>query len=280
METIYLNRDNISYWCKKAKPNVMALGFFDGLHNGHYEVIKTAIKKAKELHLSCNVMSFFPHPKTILSGKKIDYLMPPSEKEAMLRKLGVDNFYIVEFDKIFAALFPEQFVTQYLLSLEVVHVVAGFDFTYGFKGTGHMDRLKSDSRGFIEVTKVEKIECCGEKVSSTCIRERLLDGKVEEIPEFLGRPYEVECDWDGIFSFKTYPYYTLPAPGRYVVTIKNERQSFETIVKVVDNQGNLSLTCSEKILTFIKGKVSIIWKQRIPEEKSQERIGEVLSCVI
>ena len=77
-----------------------------------------------------------------------------------------------------------------------------------------MDRLKSDSGGLIEVTKVEKVECQGEKISSTCIRERLLKGKVEELPDFLGHPYEVKCDWDG-FSFNLNPYYTLPAPGRY-----------------------------------------------------------------
>ena len=57
--------------------------------------------------------------------------MPLSEKEEKLRKLGVDTFYIVEFDKDFASLSPEQFVAKYLIDLGVVHAVAGFDFTYG-----------------------------------------------------------------------------------------------------------------------------------------------------
>ena len=57
--------------------------------------------------------------------------MPPSEKEEMLRKLGVDTFYIVEFDQEFASLSPEEFVTNYLIRLGVVHAVAGFDFSYG-----------------------------------------------------------------------------------------------------------------------------------------------------
>ncbi len=48
METIYVNRENLWNWQEKAKPNVMALGFFDGLHNGHCEVIKTALQEAKE----------------------------------------------------------------------------------------------------------------------------------------------------------------------------------------------------------------------------------------
>src|SRR3954469_25671010 len=111
METIYLNQGNLIDWQKKAKQNVMALGFFDGLHNGHCEVIKTASQKAKERNVSLSVMSFFPHPKTVISNgkKRVCYLMPPSEKEEMLRKLGVDTFYIVEFDKEFASLLPKQF---------------------------------------------------------------------------------------------------------------------------------------------------------------------------
>ena len=65
------------------------------------------------------------------------------------------------------------------------------------------------------------MECQGEKISSTCIRERLLNGKVEELPDFLGHSYEIKCEWDGV-SFNLYPYYTLPAPGRYEVTLKKE----------------------------------------------------------
>ena len=59
-------------------------------------------------------MSFFPHPKTVISNgkKQVCYLMPLSEKEKMLEQLGVDTFYIVEFDQEFASLSPEQFVTS------------------------------------------------------------------------------------------------------------------------------------------------------------------------
>ena len=187
----------------------MALGFFDGLHQGHRKVIQTALNKAKEKNVQLSVMSFFPHPKTVISNgkKQVCYLMPISEKEKMLEQLGVDRFYIVQFDREFASLSPQQFVTQYLLKLGVIHAVAGFDFSYGSRGLGNLDRLKNDSGGIIEVTKVEKVECQGEKISSTCIRERLVKGLVEEIPHFLGRPYEVKGNWDG-FSIKLESYYT------------------------------------------------------------------------
>ncbi|MGG1674848.1 adenylyltransferase/cytidyltransferase family protein [Neobacillus sp. NRS-1170] len=267
MKTIYLNRENLADWQKKATPNVMALGCFDGLHHGHCTVIKTALQKAREKQVPLAVMSFFPHPKTVISNgkKQIQYLMPLAEKEERLRELGVDTFYIVEFDKPFAALSPEQFVAKYLVDFGVVHAVAGFDFSYGCRGAGHMDRLQEDSGGRIKVTKVAKVECRGEKISSTCIRERLLTGNVEELPDFLGQPYEVKCEWDGIL-LKLQPYHTLPAPGRYFVTLKNEHSSIKTEIIVTEGP---SLHCEKEIPLFLKGILSIVWHRRIREEEKR-----------
>jgi FAD synthase len=266
METIYLNPGNLAYWQQHARPNVMALGFFDGVHKGHREVIQTALVNAKEKNLLLSVMSFFPHPKSVLSNGKqqVDYLMPLSGKKNLLSQLGVDIFYIVEFDREFSSISPEQFAVKYLINLGVVHAVAGFDYTYGFRGAGNMERLKTDSGGLLDVTKVDKVECRGEKISSTCIREKLAIGNVSELPDLLGRPYDVECEWDGI-SLKVKPYYTLPAPGRYVVTIRGGFQSLQT---------ELIIT-AEKELIFLSGLapafhevLSIIWHRRISGEKN------------
>ncbi|MCQ6282283.1 FAD synthetase family protein [Bacillus sp. EB600] len=265
MEKIFLNQDNIEYWQEKEKPSVVALGFFDGIHKGHREVIKTAAKISKRKSLSLAVMSFFPHPKTVISNCKIHYLMPLAEKEKELRKLGVDTFYIVEFNKEFASLQPVQFVAQYLINLGVVHAVAGFDYTYGYKGTGNMDRLKNDSGGLIDVTKVEKLELQGEKISSTCIREKLLKGKVDELPSLLGHPYKVECEWNGN-TLKHKPYYTLPAPGCYEVTLKNKIGSFKTKVTVLEIGEGHALKCMTEIPKYMAGSLSIVWYRRLKEK--------------
>ncbi|MDP4155387.1 MAG: FAD synthetase family protein [Bacillota bacterium] len=267
METIYLNRDNLSHWQEKAVHKVMALGCFDGLHTGHCKVINTAFEKAKELNVRLAVMSFFPHPKSVVgSGKKqVHYLMPFSEKEKRLESLGVDTFYIVEFNKEFSALQPKEFAVKYLVELGVVHAVAGFDFCYGYKGAGNMDRLYQDSGKLIEVTKVKKVGYKGEKISSTCIRERLLAGKVEELPYFLGEYYEIKCEYDGR-TFKPYPYYTLPAPGRYEVTLKNEAASLQTEVIVLASPGGPILTCTTEISPLVNRKITIIWQRLLVDE--------------
>lgn len=263
METIYINTENLADWQEKAKACVMALGFFDGLHYGHREVIKTALRISKEKGVSLAVMSFFPHPKSVLSNgeKKIDYLMPLSEKEKILRELGVDTFYIAEFNKKFASLSSVQYVTDYLVKLGVIHAVAGFDFSYGSRGIGNLERLKSDSGGIIDVTKVEKVMCRGEKISSTSIRERLFAGNVEELPDFLGRCYEVKCKWDGQ-SFNLNPYYTLPAPGFYTVTINKGNLSKRAEVMVVEGDEGKSLKPVTVLQSYLIGEINVVWHHR------------------
>ena len=267
METIYLNHDNLVLWQKKAKPSVMALGFFDGIHIGHLKVIQTALQIAREKNQMLSVMSFFPHPKSVLSNgrKTIDYLMPLSSKEKLLSDLGVDRFYIVQFTKEFAALSPERFAAQYLLGLGVTHAVAGFDYTYGSKGIGNMDRLHNDSGGLLEVTKVSKVECRGEKISSTSLREKLAQGRVCEVSKLLGRPYEVECEWNGA-SLKVKPYYTLPRPGRYAVTLKGDRSNEEIEIIVNDQKQLIPRGSRTTFLSSYHGPLTIKWHQHIYDE--------------
>ncbi|MFJ5713209.1 bifunctional riboflavin kinase/FMN adenylyltransferase [Neobacillus sp. NPDC093127] len=266
METIYLNPENLPYRKLKAKQSVMALGFFDGIHNGHRKVIQTALEIAKKKNLPLTVMSFFPHPKTVLSnGKtKVDYLMPLSDKAKLFCELGVDIFYIVEFDREFASLLPEKFVAKYLLDLGVVHVVAGFDYTYGFRGEGNMDRLKRDSGEILEITKVNKVECGGVKISSTCIRKKLSKGNVEDLPAFLGRSYEVGCEWNGS-ALRIRPYYTLPAPGRYAVTLSGGCHSQEMDVVVTSENELIPLLSISELVLNSDTTVLVTWHQRIIE---------------
>lgn len=224
MKTIYIDSQNLAFWQTKSIPNVMALGFFDGIHLGHKKVIETARTIAQEKNITLTVMTFFPHPKTVLTKnvETFDYLMPLSKKLSILQSLGVDTCYIVEFDKKFCSLSPKQFVSNYLIDMNVLHAVAGFDFTYGHKGAGNIDRLKTDAFNKIAVTKVEKLDYFGTKVSSTWIRELLLQGEIQLLSHILGRFYETEVYWNGEY-FQLLPYYTLPAEGVYRIAIQGKK---------------------------------------------------------
>jgi riboflavin kinase/FMN adenylyltransferase len=267
METIYLNKGNLAAYQGIASSNVMALGCFDGLHRGHVKVIQSAFQEAKERNAPLSVMSFFPHPKTVIGGKAcFHYLMPQSEKENRLCELGVDTFYLVEFDKDFAGLSPQAFVKEYLIKLGVIHAVAGYDFSYGSCGAGNMDALKQDSGDRIDVTTVDKVEYKGEKISSTRIRQQLLDGNVEELPYLIGHSYELKCEGAGSV-LTPYSHYTLPAPGRYDVTLKNKSKSLQTEVMV--NEKNVTLTSIDQIPSWLEGNLTIVWNRRMKAEKVQ-----------
>ncbi|WP_087972240.1 FAD synthetase family protein [Oceanobacillus rekensis] len=265
MKTIHLNSTNREYWKNYSTPNVMALGFFDGIHNGHKKVIKTAGGVAKRKNLSLAVMSFFPHPKTILSkdNTEFDYIMPLSKKASILESLGVDKFYVVKFDKDFLSLLPEQFISSYLLDMSVIHAVAGFDFSYGHRGAGNIDRLKRDSSHRINVTKVDKVDFYGKKISSTWIRELIFKGEMEQLSNVLGRYYETGVYWDGQ-CFRLTPYYILPDQGMYKVVITINGRLFETEVIIPANRNGIYLTENLKYRFLPNEKADIIWLHQIP----------------
>jgi riboflavin kinase/FMN adenylyltransferase len=231
-------------------------------------VIQTALQEAKERQASLSVMCFFPHPKTVIGGKGcFHYLMPQSEKEKRLSELGVDTFYLVEFDKDFAGLSPQAFVKEYLINLGVIHAIAGYDFTYGSRGAGNMATLKQDSGDRIDVTTVEKVEYNGEKISSTRIRQQLLEGNVEELPYLIGHSYELKCEGAGTV-LTPFSYYTLPAPGSYDVTLKNKSKSLQT--EVIVNEKSVTLTSIDQIPSWLEGNLTIVWNRRM---KANGEIG-------
>lgn len=226
MKIILVDENNLAAVQENCRASVMALGFFDGVHRGHQKVITQAKEAAVKRGLPLAIMSFFPHPKTVFSNQEMDYLMPMEQKAQELKRLGADLFYIVEFTKTFASLSPQTFIEQYLVEFQVVHAVAGFDYTYGFKGAGTIDSIEAHSGNRISVEVAEEYALYGSKVSSTCLRGLLKTGEVELINTLLGRMYKVDYHlFNGVKD-----YYTLPCPGKYYVTaIHNERAISQTI---------------------------------------------------
>lgn len=189
METIHLsyphqlNKDEIP-------PASAAIGFFDGVHLGHQEVINNAIKDANQYGRNSAVITFYPHPSAVLrKGKgQTHYITPLPEKEKILRRMGIDRLYIIEFNEELSHLTPEAFIQHFLIELNINHLVAGFDFTFGHKGKGNMAEFDRYSSGKLSYTVVDKIVEDGEKISSTRIRKHMNEGEMEEANQLLGRP--------------------------------------------------------------------------------------------
>ncbi|HLS61407.1 MAG TPA: riboflavin biosynthesis protein RibF [Virgibacillus sp.] len=172
---------------------VCAIGFFDGIHKGHQQVIKRAVQSAKEKNMESAVITFHPHPSVVLKQdtQHVKYITPLREKQGILQKLAVDRLYIITFNQQLSLLSPQEFIDQFITGLHIKHLIAGFDYTYGHKGKGNMDDLPTYAQGAFTSEVIDKFEMDGEKVSSTKIRDLLAQGEIEKVNELLGRPLRI-----------------------------------------------------------------------------------------
>nr|MBF6634977.1 pantoate--beta-alanine ligase [Planococcus sp. (in: firmicutes)] len=166
MQTIHLTSQNMAQWQNQFQQQVFAIGFFDGLHKGHLSVIERAKQLAGKNGVPTAVMSFFPHPKTVIGDpdKPFQYLMPLEEKQAVLEEFGVDTLFLVHFDRDIAGLASADFVQRFLIGLNAIHVVCGVDFHYGSKGSGCTNTLQKQGEGHFGVSVIELMEYNGEKI--------------------------------------------------------------------------------------------------------------------
>ncbi len=148
-------------------PIVLAMGFFDGVHKGHQQVLKVARAKADELGVKLAAITYDHHPGIVyhqLTKADTQYITPFDRRMALLEAQGVDLVYLVNFTGQFSALNPQEFVNQYLVKLGPRVVVAGFDHTYGAPGTdADMTHLADYATGRFEVETVGEQDADGQK---------------------------------------------------------------------------------------------------------------------
>ncbi|MBZ2173829.1 bifunctional riboflavin kinase/FAD synthetase [Schnuerera sp. xch1] len=174
----------------------IALGNFDGIHIGHQYLIKDNIRKAKDKNLKSSVLLFKNHTKTILKkdkNSKIGIITSYSQKLKLLKELGVEIVYTIDFDKNVMKLTPEEFIKDILLDkLNTKLVTVGFNYRFGNKASGDSKYLKTIGmkEGF-EVNIIKPIYIDNEIVSSTNIRNLIRSGDIDKANSFLNRSYSV-----------------------------------------------------------------------------------------
>jgi len=226
------------------KPQVLAIGEFDGVHLGHQEVIKRAVATAGRLSIPASVMTFHPHPKEVLGQQKYAELLTPIEfKKSVLSQMGVDTMYLVAFNSDLMKVSPEQFVEQMLIPMKVNTVIVGFDFTFGYRGAGTPDTLCELAKGRFAVEIIRPYHQDGVKVSSTLVREHLNEARVEKANALLDRPYTVNgtvVTGDGRGSTIGFPTaniqlsesFVIPALGVYAVKVTVDGETYNAVMNV------------------------------------------------
>lgn len=176
----------------KNKNTVLTLGTFDGIHPGHLKIIDKLVGCSKEKGCRNVVITFHPHPRTVLStGYDVKMLTTQEERRNLLEKHGVENFLTINFTKEFASLTAEKFIYDYLVNgIGCSEIVLGHDHHFGKGRTGNVDLLrKIGEKENFAVTMVDAFYVKEEVVSSTKIRNALSEGNLKRANTLLGRNY-------------------------------------------------------------------------------------------
>ncbi|MCS7013612.1 MAG: bifunctional riboflavin kinase/FAD synthetase [Chloroherpetonaceae bacterium] len=179
-----------------ARSSAITIGAFDGVHLGHRHLLGRLLGRAKSEGLRSVVITFEPHPRTIVAkpeSKPLRLLSTPEEKIALLSTLEIDTLIVVEFTKAFSELSPEAFVEEILLrEFGLSAMVIGYDHGFGKDRKGTMQTLLqlSQQHGFtMEV--VEEFSLDGRHISSSQIRALVAAGQLSEANLLLGSPYRL-----------------------------------------------------------------------------------------
>lgn len=178
----------------KHRGNVVTIGNFDGVHLGHQAVIGQLAEKGASVGAPTAVMTFEPHPQEFFLPQKA----PPRltrfrEKMQMLRRFAVDRTLVIRFDRRFASMTAEQFISEILVKgLGVRDVIVGDDFRFGHQRRGDYAMLARAGAQFgFAVTRMFTFSLDGERVSSTRVREALAAANLELASRLLGRAYRM-----------------------------------------------------------------------------------------
>lgn len=176
-----------------GKSSCVTIGVFDGVHLGHRTIISRCVREAEKRNAASAVLTFENSPRAVVKGQKPCVLTDREKKLELLEGLGVDFAIVLKFDRKFASLTPEEFCSDVLRKdLNCISVCVGENFHFGRGRAGDTVLLEDEGRrnGF-DVITVPLLGVNGKIVSSTLVREMIMDGKPEEAAHVLGRPYSI-----------------------------------------------------------------------------------------
>ncbi|MFP4008820.1 MAG: bifunctional riboflavin kinase/FAD synthetase [Spirulinaceae cyanobacterium] len=176
------------------RPTAIALGNFDGVHRGHQQVLQPILAAKSSETVYPTVVSFNPHPREYFTGQPKALLTPLAEKVEQLEKQNIEQLVLLPFDRELAALSPQAFVQKILVQqLNARLVSVGADFCFGRDRTGTAQDLKRiAATAGIEVAIASLQTNGGDRISSSAIRQALLECNIKTANCLLGRPYTLK----------------------------------------------------------------------------------------
>ncbi|MDQ2865743.1 MAG: riboflavin biosynthesis protein RibF [Candidatus Eremiobacteraeota bacterium] len=229
-----------------SRPLVLAIGFFDGMHRGHREIVRAA-QRMRKPGWRCGILSFANHPASFLRpGTEPPMLTTDEERIDLFAAAGAEECFFIRFDESIAMLEPETFLDRLIGGLGVRGIAVGPTFRFGRVRAGDTAMMREylAARDVAFVTP-ENVDDDGERISSSRIRTLVRDGKLELADRLLGHSYEL-CGTVELgagrghdLGFPTAnvapPPKLLPKDGVYSALARHEGRDYSTLVSIGTN---------------------------------------------
>lgn len=276
----------------------ITVGVFDGVHLGHRALLDQLVLKASQAGRMSVVITFDPHPKLVLGGSKnnLAFLSTPEEKKELLGKSGIDHLVIIPFTRELASMEGRQFISEILVDrMRAGFLLVGYDNHFG-KGrdTGFESISRHAARYGLETEQVKGLSGPDGVISSTTIRNALLDGRLDVANSCLGYSYSLTGTvvpgnrLGNSLGFPTAnlkpPLYKLvPADGVYAVEVNIDEKTYGGMLSIgmnptVNNDRNKK-TVEVHIFDFggdLYGQaVTVVFRYRLRDERKFDNLEQL-----
>ena len=176
--------------CKKS--TIITIGTFDGVHLGHQKILKKLNIEAENNGLESSVLTFFPHPRTVLNPNfSLKLINTIEERISLFKKSKIDNLIVHPFTKEFSELDSEDYVKNILVDqLKAKIVLIGYDHKFGKNRTADINNLKEYGIKYnFEVIEIKAEEINDIAISSTKIRNSIKEGDIQLTNSYLGHEF-------------------------------------------------------------------------------------------
>lgn len=282
---------------------VAATGFFDGVHKGHSAVLERLKQVAQEQHKESAVITFWPHPRTVLQqdAHSLRLLNSLQEKRERVLAMGIDHFWIVDFSRQFSKLSTEEFMREYLIGrYGVSALVIGYDHKLGNSALQSQQQMIDIATSLgLETLRVEEFQLGETIISSTKIRTALQSGEVSQASDLLGYNYKLHGvvvagkQLGRTIGFPTAnmqlyePLKLIPGNGVYMVDVHVLGEKYQGVCNIGTRPtvgNNADRTIETHILNFdedIYGlEMSIEFVKKIRDEKKFGSMEELRQQII
>ena len=232
-----------------GEPSVVTVGFFDGVHLGHREVLARTVERARERGVRSVGITFDRHPREVLTpGHEPRLLTTVERKASLIEETGIEILVVLEFTPAFSRVPADDFVRDVLVGgVHAVYAVMGANFTFGFKAAGTIDTLPAMGADYgLGVEGVDLLQIGGRTVSSSSIREALAAGDLDWPFTALGRRSVIDGEvvsghgrGAGLgyptANLRTWPRLLLPGQGIYAGAATSEGRRYTAAIDVGTN---------------------------------------------